>query len=340
MCDSMNDSIDAVILWVDGNDPKHLLKRRLYQDINVPKTSPFGKLDGRFIDAGEIKYCIYSIKKFSPWIRKIFIITDEQYPEWLNDNLRKALNIEIVDHKVLFRDHLNWLPTFNTLSILTLQYKIPGLAEKYVMFDDDCFLINPVIPEDFFVMQKTVFRGKWVSIKVPWPRRIIRIGKHILFNRTFKRIPWRVENGFTIGARMAGFTERYFETAHAPHASRKRIEQLYYEKFPEALNNNVIYRFRNDKQFGPTAVFSHLIIKEGNAVLKDASDALMIIPRSGGLKNQREKFETIKNSRSIKFLCIQDMWYLKQENLAEFSEIEEFLTGRILFDNEFYVADN
>ena len=83
--------IDLVYLWVDGNDPAWLKKRQPYLKKEINTT-------GRYQDNQELKYSLRSIDKHLPWIRKIFIVTDNQVPPFLDVNHPK---IEIVDHKYL-----------------------------------------------------------------------------------------------------------------------------------------------------------------------------------------------------------------------------------------------
>ena len=44
-----------------------------------------------------------------------------------------------------------WLPTFNNRCIELNLHRISGLAEQFVYFNDDMFLLKSVSPEDFFV---------------------------------------------------------------------------------------------------------------------------------------------------------------------------------------------
>ena len=75
----MSEKIDAVITWVDGDDPRHRAKRqqfgtqRQFSEENVAG-------DTRFKSLGEIFYCVASINRFAPWINKIYIVTHEQNP--------------------------------------------------------------------------------------------------------------------------------------------------------------------------------------------------------------------------------------------------------------------
>src|SRR5690625_6064489 len=70
----------------------------------------------RFIDNGELKYCLASIRTFAPWIHKIYLVTDNQVPPFLTPELRDRYNVELVDHTELFRDYNEVLPTLDRKS--------------------------------------------------------------------------------------------------------------------------------------------------------------------------------------------------------------------------------
>ena len=72
--------IDAVITWVDGNDPAHRAKRKAFlTDKAEDRSDDIGGAT-RFSSSGEIFFCIGSILRFAPFVRKIFIVTDCQDP--------------------------------------------------------------------------------------------------------------------------------------------------------------------------------------------------------------------------------------------------------------------
>ena len=71
--------IDAVIAWVDGNDPVHKKKRHEYAGVKELSNDEVGG-DIRFTSVGEIRFCVASLLRFAQFIRKIFIVTDGQDP--------------------------------------------------------------------------------------------------------------------------------------------------------------------------------------------------------------------------------------------------------------------
>ena len=71
--------IDAVITWVDGKDPVHREKRAKYADSSMLRADDVAG-DTRFVEVGELKWCVASINRYAPWINKIYIVTDSQDP--------------------------------------------------------------------------------------------------------------------------------------------------------------------------------------------------------------------------------------------------------------------
>lgn len=136
-------NIDLVYLWVNGNDPAWLAKR------NTCIGKPIEKLgtdcEGRYADNDELKYSLRSIEMYAPWIHKIFIVTDNQIPIWLDTFHPK---IKVIDHKVIMPEIS--LPCFNSSLIEHFIYKIPELSEHFLYSNDDMFLNKPVTPSTFF----------------------------------------------------------------------------------------------------------------------------------------------------------------------------------------------
>ena len=75
----------------------------------------------RFRSEGEIFYCAASILRFAPFVRKIFIVIDEQDPHLdgflTRDFSKNHIPVEIVDHKILFRGYEQYLRVFNSRTV-------------------------------------------------------------------------------------------------------------------------------------------------------------------------------------------------------------------------------
>jgi hypothetical protein len=154
--------IDAVITWVDGADPNHKAKLDAYLS-SIGNVRPRSANPARFSSVGEIEYCVVSLLRFAPWIRTIFIVTDQQQPDFMAKLVGTAYEsrIKIVDHSVIFSGYEQYLPTFNSMSISSMLWRIPGIAERFLFLNDDFALIRPVESSAFFRGDKVVLHGVW-----------------------------------------------------------------------------------------------------------------------------------------------------------------------------------
>lgn len=134
--------IDMVYLWVNGNDPKWKEKRDAF--IGRPTEADVNCV-GRYADNDELKYSLRSVQKYAPWIHRIFIVTDDQVPCWLDTDNEK---IQIVDHREIMPAQC--LPCFNACVIEHHLHNVPGLAEHFIFANDDMYINRPVSPGDFF----------------------------------------------------------------------------------------------------------------------------------------------------------------------------------------------
>lgn len=136
-------NIDLVYLWVDGSDPAWMAKRNAF--MGKPTESSQANCKGRTSNNDELKYSLRSVEAYAPWIRKVFIVTDNQRPAWLNTTNLKA---NIVDIAEIMPEEC--LPCYNSALIEHFLYKIPGLSEHFLYANDDMFINKPTVPSFFF----------------------------------------------------------------------------------------------------------------------------------------------------------------------------------------------
>lgn len=136
-------NIDLVYLWVDGNDPKWQAKRNAFFESKVENS--LSSFNGRYVNNDELKYSLRSVERYAPWIRKIFIVSDDQTPEWLDIENPK---IKIIDHKEILPAES--LPCFNSNVLEHFLYKISNLSEYFILSNDDTFFNKIVSPTTFF----------------------------------------------------------------------------------------------------------------------------------------------------------------------------------------------
>lgn len=111
--------IDIVIAWVDGDSPTLKQKREQYKKVADVASDAISST--RFASNDEIYYNIASILKYVSFCRHIYIVTDNQKPEFIDEfveqNICTKEKIRIIDHKDIFKGYEQFLPTFNTRSI-------------------------------------------------------------------------------------------------------------------------------------------------------------------------------------------------------------------------------
>lgn len=88
--------VDAVITWVDGNDPVWRKKRAHYagEDYVYPGLVT-SNVEGRYRDNGELLYLLRSLERFWPFQGNIFLVTDGQRPDFLGNHPR----VKVIDHR-------------------------------------------------------------------------------------------------------------------------------------------------------------------------------------------------------------------------------------------------
>jgi Stealth protein CR2, conserved region 2 len=123
-----------MVAWVDGRDPKHRAKRNQYLadpgDNGAPEL--VASKERRFSDNDEIRFCLRSIRHHAPWVRAIWLVPDNQFPSAIDRRKAEQHDIRVVDHRELFRDQEQLLPTFNSLAIETMLWRIDGLADRFL----------------------------------------------------------------------------------------------------------------------------------------------------------------------------------------------------------------
>lgn len=257
--------IDAVITWVDGNDPVHREKRRRYAEPDFLKAEDVGG-ETRFVSVGEIAWCLASINRFAPWINKIYIVTDSQDPglePFLERNFPQGhIPSEIIDHKVIFRGYEEYLPTFNASAIETMTWRIPGLSDHYIEFNDDMMLSSPVMPSDFFTEDgKSVCYTDIASIPMTLLTRALKPKIKGRKKVTFKGVMCNA-------AMLAGSRWIYLKMNHTPRALRRDVYENHFTSRPQDIIRNIQYRFRNHDMFTPEVLQYTLLKKQGQCHIK------------------------------------------------------------------------
>ena len=248
--------IDFVITWVNMNDPEWQNEFSKYSaDRNNTKN---GVSKARFRDYGFLKYWFRGVEKFAPWVRKIHFVTSGQKPDWLDESNPK---IHLVSHKDFIP--AEFLPTYNSVVIERYMYRIPGLAEHFVYFNDDFYIINRIGKERFFR------NGLPCDIAVfdynpSWSQWYVRIKNNVrLINRHFDKKEvmrrWHdkwFHESYGTKARWNYLLRFYgkFITLRVPHNAQPYLRQTFEEVWAaegEELTRTSANRFRALDDYTP-----------------------------------------------------------------------------------------
>ena len=249
--------IDIVITWVDGSDPEWIKSRDLYigEMMDIEENT-----DARYRDWGTLRYWFRAVEKYAPWVRKVFLVTCGQRPVWLDPDCEKVI---VIDHKEFIPD--KYLPTFNSRTIEMNLWRIQGLSEHFIYFNDDLFLNRPVMPEDFYEngYPKLCSLALPFHFHIPNPRDA---WMHPLLNDV-----GIINDVFDIRQVMRKHPEKFFSYKygkkniynlriymdtyltgiyypHSPVACLKSTFAEIWSSQSELLNNTCSYRFRNGNQ--------------------------------------------------------------------------------------------
>ena len=283
-------TIDAVIAWVDGEDPIHQAKREACVKRRKRGPSLRASHPRRFSDNGELRYCLRSLRQYAPWLDRIWIVTDSQQPQWLD--LSTDRRIRIVDHKHIFRDHLDLLPTFNSLSIETFIWRIEGLSDQFLYLNDDMMLTSPCEPSTFFDCEgRPRLRGRWDC----------RAGGG--------RISFHSHNKIAAASMLGGGPSKFFSPGHVPYPLRRSMFEVLYARFPQAFRINARPRFRRRRQFWPIGLHDHALLECDGAIIDPGHDAFNFsvwLCKTATAAELAKRFDWVA-SGEVRMICLNYM---------------------------------
>lgn len=291
--------IDAVITWVDGADPVHLARRHARLEQAGAAAHPNGINPHRWGSSDELRYCLTALANHAPWLRHVWLVTDAQRPDLSGIPAPLLNRLNVVDHTVIFAGHEDALPTFNSLSIESLLWRIPDLAENFLYFNDDVFLTARLHPDDVFRNGHPVLRGKWVDYAA-LAQDSAAMQDPALFNH-FTQIN---------AARLAGFDlAQMWASAHVVHPLRRSLLADLFARHQAEFRANIAHPFRALTQFQPMALHNHTAIRAGNYANPPTRDYQHM--RAGAVIDFAPEQMRARLRRALaggtKFLCVNDL---------------------------------
>lgn len=287
--------IDLVYLWVNGNDPEWIKKH----DACVGKmTVSDVNCKGRYVDNDELKYSLRSIEKYAPWIHRIFIVTDNQIPEWLDCAHPK---IRIVDHSEILPEEAR--PCFNANILEHHLHRIPGLSEHFLFANDDMYLNKPVTPGTFFAgdsmpiirMNRRPFRKWGILYRTKVRKKTLGNYKQIIHNAAML-----VERKY--GRYYSGKGHHNIDAYLK--SSYQHTRQLFDKEINSTLTNHV--RAANDIQRN---LYSYVALEEKQGHLQYVSQHTSFRLHI----DNRKQYEKLRRYNPT-FFCLNDSEYANDED--------------------------
>jgi Stealth protein CR2, conserved region 2/Stealth protein CR1, conserved region 1 len=311
--------VDAVITWVDGADPALKAKRDHYLSNATTPLHDNGTNPHRWVCSDELSFCLRSIANNAPWVRRVWIVTDNQIPDTLHLPSDFTAKISIVDHREIFVGFESALPTFNSLAIETMLWRIPGLAEHFLYFNDDVFLTARVEVSDFFATTGPVLRGKWVDYSHLAECDDSRDEASLLNH--YNQIN---------GAGLIGYgADHLFDSAHVVHPMMRSIMADLFERHPAQFARNAELRFRCPEQFVAQSLHNHACLASGNAAILDTRDYLHVGVGAFDTWSVDDVHAYLRSAErhDIKILCINDLPEVERNFPDARAWIEEAIGG-------------
>lgn len=301
-----NVEIDLVYLWVDGSDPKWLKKKQLIT--NAPTDNSEMNAAGRYANNDELRFSLRSAEKFAPWIRNIYIVTDDQIPDWLNTANPR---VKVIDHKDIIPSEI--LPLFNSSVIEYFIYKIPGLSEHFLFANDDMFFNSPTSPDFFFAADGyPIFRLKR-AVLGRWHHRLKDLVRGLGQYRRMVVDSMELVNK-RFGRYYSGLPHHNIDSFRKSDY-RKAVEEV----FSENVKKTQVNRIRKYGDFHRSAfTYYALAIGHGHLRYVNRSEAIRILIT-------RRNYEERLNQYNPKLFCLNDTQRVTDQDRAR---VKPFLEKR------------
>ncbi|MBB5335928.1 Stealth CR1 domain-containing protein [Pectinatus brassicae] len=304
-----NHPIDFVIYWVDGNDPNWQNEKSQYD------TSIDGdKRVSRYRDWDNLQYWFRSVEKFTPWVNKIHFVTWGHLPKWLNT---KNPKLNIVKHT----DYLptEYLPTFSSRPLELNLHRIKGLAEHFVAFNDDMFIIKPLdrtfffkngLPTDFCIATAISPPIKVDTLPFTKFNNVAVLNTHFDKKTQVHKYFWKWMSphyGWDALRNLILSGEHHFRgfsNNHLPYSYLKSTYKDIWNKEFDMLNESSTHKFRNRNDVNQWLIRCWQLVN-GNFEPIARHSKGRVFEVYGNIPDNTELYQTIINQK-VPMICIND----------------------------------
>lgn len=303
--------IDFVVTWVNMDDPEWKAAFEKYSERKDNEKN--GVSVARFRDYGFLKYWFRGVEKFTPWVRKIHFISSGNPPEWLDLENPK---LNIVRHE----DYIpsEFLPTFNSVVIERYIHKIPGLADHFVYFNDDFYILRPLSQDRFFLnglprdIAAFQYNPSWSQFYKRIKNNIRIINQHFDKKKVLEKFHDKWFNKCYGSKAVMNYLLRpysKFITLRIPHNAQPYLKRTFEEVWEAAakeLSETSVNKFRKVTDYTPELFRTWQICKGDfmpyNTYLDTKMFPLMVKPK--------QAINAIRN-QSFALVCLNDNVHIR-----------------------------
>ncbi|MFI0981285.1 stealth family protein [Streptomyces sp. NPDC021093] len=276
--------VDVVYTWVDGSDPAWIERRA---GVTGSAYHEEAANAARYANHDELRYSLRSLEMYAPWVRTVYLVTDDQTPAWLDTS---QPGIEVVSHREMFSD-TSVLPTFNSHAIESQLHRIEGLSEQFLYFNDDVFLGAEASPRDFFF-------ANGLTKFFPSPA-LVPLGPP-----SADDVPVSVA-----GKNNRALIEERFGTTpvgkmrHVPHALSRSVLAEIEVEFAEQHRATAAQRFRSSEDIAIPSSLAHYYAFHTRRALPDDIEYAYI---DVSLPNAANRLDRLLLNRDKSVFCLND----------------------------------
>ncbi|WP_212823387.1 stealth family protein [Catellatospora sp. TT07R-123] len=279
--------IDVVYTWVDDTDPVWQARQRAALTEHQRPTVAQATDASRFGNHDELRYSLRSLHLYAPWVRRIWLVTDDQVPRWLAPGQDQ---VTVVSHKELFGDR-GRLPTFNSHAIETQLHRIDGLSDHFLYFNDDVFLGRPLTPGVFFqpngLSKLFPSRGK----VEPGP-----VDPHDLASTAAGK------NNRDLIMRDFGWYLTY-KMKHVPHPLRRDVLVEMQRRYAAPLETTAANQFRDPADVSlPSSAYHYYALATGRAAIGRITSGYVNL----AAVDIADRLHRLSSRRAMDVFCIND----------------------------------
>ncbi len=301
------EKIDFVMLWVDGSDPAWLEEKNRYSPVKIDYSND----TNRFRDWDNLQYWFRGVEMFAPWVNNIYFITWGHVPAWLNCDHPK---LKIINHKDYIPE--KYLPTFNSDTIETNLFRLEGLSEHFVLFNDDTFILDAISEEDCFQNGKPCDSfveslvapvGDGSKITHTKANNTDVINAHFKKRRVHRKNLFKIYNpkyGLQNLITLYFLPFPYFTGFRNPHIATSHLKSTFakvWQEEPDLLDASCMNKFRGYNDI------SHWLMRYWNLCSGNFTPRSLNFGRYFALSDHNEALVQHILNRKSRIVCINDM---------------------------------